>query len=257
MEGGINVPPGDSMIYVNTEGSRVVNEKLIYQNRAEVFWKRDAAGGYPNRVLFMIYDDFVANDTRPWLFLDTFQQPKPWIIKGETLEELANNVNERLAGLESLIGPMQLASDFADQLGRTIERFNGFATAGKDEDFHRCETMTEYDWSGPAREGNDKNPAMYRFKENGPYYCTLICGMVLDTNGGPKTDAQSRVLRSDGSVIPGLYGAGNCVAAVAGDGYLSGGSTLGPAAAFGYLAARSIVQQTPRDLSSVRETAAA
>jgi len=255
MEGGINVPPGDSMIYVDTHGNRVVNEKLIYQDRAEVYWERDENGEYPNRVLFMVYDEFVANDTRPWLFLDAFQQPKPWIIKGDTLAELADNISERLAGLESLIGPMALDPGFADQLRATIDRFNGFARDGHDADFHRCETLTEYDWNGPAREGNDKNPGMYPFADQGPYYCTLICGMVLDTNGGPKTNGHSQVLRPDGSVIPGLYGAGNCVAAVAGDGYLSGGSTLGPAATFGYLAAQSVVRESPRDLSSVRETA--
>lgn len=257
MEGGINVPPGDSMIYVNASGNRVVNEKRIYQERARAFWERDEAGEYPNRVLFMVFDEFVAKDTRPWLFFDTFQAPKPWIIEGATLEELAVKVSERLADLESLIGPMQLAPDFAAQLGKTIDRFNGFARAGKDEDFHRCETLTEYDWNGPAREGNDKNPGMYPFNEGSPYYCVLICGMVLDTNGGPKTNGRSQVMRADGSVIPGLYGAGNCVAAVAGDGYLSGGSTLGPAATFAYLAAKNVVQESSRDLSAVRGAAAA
>ena len=53
-------------------------------------------------------------------------------------------------------------------------------------------------------------------------------------------------------MIPGLYGAGNCVAAVAGDGYLSGGSTLGPAATFAYLAAKNVVQEAPRDLAQAR-----
>ncbi len=249
MEGGINVPPGDSMIYVNTEGERVVNEKLIYQDRAEVFWQRDEDGGFPNRVLCMIYDEFLATDTRPWLFFDAFMPPKPWIISGSTLEELAANIDERLTGLESVIGAMELAPDFVAQLGKTMARFNGFAKSGRDEEFHRGETMTEFDWNGPARDGNEKNPTMYPFKETGPYYCVLICGMVLDTNGGPKTDARSRVLRPDGSVIPGLYGAGNCVAAVAGDGYLSGGSTLGPAATFAYLAARSVALEARRDPS--------
>ena len=32
-----------------------------------------------------LFDDFVASDTRPWLFLDTFQAPKPWIDKGVTV----------------------------------------------------------------------------------------------------------------------------------------------------------------------------
>jgi 3-oxosteroid 1-dehydrogenase len=71
---------------------------------------------------------------------------------------------------------------------------------------------------------------MYPFRESGPYYCVLICGVVLDTNGG--SNAASQVLRPDGSAIPGLYGAGNCVASVACDGYMSLGSSLGLAAMF-------------------------
>jgi 3-oxosteroid 1-dehydrogenase len=117
--------------------------------------------------------------------------------------------------------------------------------------------MTEYDWHGLPREGNDKNPGMYPFNDSGPYYAVLICGMVLDTNGGPKTNARSQVLRPDGTVIPGLYGAGNCVASVAGDGYLSLGSTLGPAATFAYLAANDVVQQSPRDIGAARNRRAA
>jgi 3-oxosteroid 1-dehydrogenase len=115
--------------------------------------------------------------------------------------------------------------------------------------------MTQFDWNGPARPGNHQNPTMYPFADSGPYYCTLICGMVLDTNGGPKTNARSQVLRTDGSVIPGLYGAGNCVAAVAGDGYFSGGSTLGPAAAFAYLASKNVVEEPVRDLAEARGAA--
>lgn len=249
---GIPVPPGDSMIYVDRTGNRVVNEKLIYQDRNRVIWEQDENGDYPNRVLFMIFDEAVARDTKPTLFFDMFAPPKPYIVEGATLEELRRQIAERLAGLESLIGSFGLAPDFTDQLERTIQRFNEFAATGIDEDFHRCETMTEYDWHGLPRDGNDKNPGMYAFSDSGPYYAVLICGMVLDTNGGPKTNARSQVLRADGSVIPGLYGAGNCVASVAGDGYLSLGSTLGPAATFAYLAANDVVEQSPRDIGAAR-----
>jgi 3-oxosteroid 1-dehydrogenase len=251
-EKGIPVPPGDSMIYVDRNGKRVVNEKRVYQDRNRVIWERDENGDYPNRVLMMIYDEFVSTDKKPTLFFETFAAPKPWIIEGATLGELAERIRERLAGLEDLTGGFTLAPGFADELVRSVERFNGFARTGVDADFHRCETMAEYDWHGLAREGNEKNPGMYPFRDAGPYYCVLICGMVLDTNGGPKTNGKSQVLSADGGVIPGLYGAGNCVASVAGDGYLSLGSTLGPAATFAYLAARHVMAEPDRDLSAVR-----
>jgi succinate dehydrogenase/fumarate reductase flavoprotein subunit len=252
MEGGINVPAGDSMIYVDRNGRRFVDEKRIYQERSAKYWDPGENGDYPDRVRFMVYDETVASSDWLYLFFDTFKRGKPWVIQGQTLEELAANVSERLATLEHVIGDFRLAPDFASELAGTIERFNGFARNGEDEDFHRGEILTQFDWHGPARPGNDKNPTMYPLSDEGPYYCVLLCGMVLDTNGGPKTNSKSEVLRADGSVIKGLYGAGNCVAAVAGEGYFSGGSTLGPAATFAYLAARNVTKAESRDLSATR-----
>jgi succinate dehydrogenase/fumarate reductase flavoprotein subunit len=182
---------------------------------------------------------------------------KPWVIEGATLDDLAARIPERLAALDHVVGGLRLAPEFGSELAKTIERFNGFASNGKDEDFQRGEILTEYDWTGPGHPERKKNPTMYPFNDRGPYYCVLICGQVLDTNGGPKTNSKSEVLRVDGSVIKGLYGAGNCVAAVAGEGYLSGGSTLGPAATFAYLAAKNVAQQEQRDLTAIREAVTA
>jgi len=55
-----------------------------------------------------------------------------------------------------------------------------------------------------------------------------------------RTDPRARVLRPDGSVIAGLYAAGNASGAVMGHSYTGAGATLGPAMTFGYVAARDI-----------------
>ena len=62
----------------------------------------------------------------------------------------------------------------------------------------------------------------------------------LGTKGGLVTDARARVLRTDGSVIPGLYAAGNVSASVMGHSYAGAGATIGPAMTFGYIAARDM-----------------
>ena len=67
----------------------------------------------------------------------------------------------------------------------------------------------------------------------------------LGTKGGVVTDADARVLRADGSVIEGLYAAGDNSASVMGRTYPGPGSTLGPAAVFGYLAARHVAAAVP------------
>jgi len=66
----------------------------------------------------------------------------------------------------------------------------------------------------------------------------------LGTKGGLVTDERARVLRADGSVIEGLYAAGNCSAAVMGHTYAGPGATIGPALVFGYLAAEDIASST-------------
>jgi 3-oxosteroid 1-dehydrogenase len=62
----------------------------------------------------------------------------------------------------------------------------------------------------------------------------------LGTKGGIRTDVHARALRDDGSVIDGLYAAGNASAPVMGHTYPGPGGTIGPAMTFGYLAALHI-----------------
>jgi hypothetical protein len=44
---GIPGPPGDSMIYVDAHGDRVINEKLIYQDRNRIFWEKTRTASSP------------------------------------------------------------------------------------------------------------------------------------------------------------------------------------------------------------------
>jgi 3-oxosteroid 1-dehydrogenase len=251
----VGVFPGDSVLMVNAQGDRVVNEKLIYHERSKVHFVRDADGGLPNHLTFVIYDDFIVEDETSQPNKWPNPQPhEPWVISGDTLDELADAIDARLESHGERIGGVRLAADFKAGLAKTVERFNEFASRGVDEDFHRGELDVELDWNGPSHVENDKNPTMWPL-DGGPYHCIIMAGSVLDTNGGPKTTASGEILRPDGSAIPGLYGAGNCVASPAGAGYWSGGSTLGPAAAFAYLAAKHVVGQPDRDLSTVKAVA--
>jgi 3-oxosteroid 1-dehydrogenase len=59
----------------------------------------------------------------------------------------------------------------------------------------------------------------------------------MGTAGGLVIDSDARVLKEDGSSIPGLYACGNNASALI-PAYAGPGSTLGPAMTFGYLAGR-------------------
>ena len=63
---------------------------------------------------------------------------------------------------------------------------------------------------------------------------------IMDA-GGLVTDEHSRVLREDGSAIPGLYAAGNITAPVVGHTYPGAGASIGGGIAFGYVAARHAI----------------
>ena len=65
----------------------------------------------------------------------------------------------------------------------------------------------------------------------------------LGTKGGVVTDAEARALREDGTVIEGLYSAGNNSASVMGRTYPGPGSTIGPAVVFGLRGARHMATQ--------------
>ena len=73
---------------------------------------------------------------------------------------------------------------------------------------------------------------------NGRLYAAKVYPGDLGTKGGILTDEFARALREDGSVIDGLYAAGNCSASVMGRTYPAPGSTLGPATVFGYIGGR-------------------
>lgn len=80
---------------------------------------------------------------------------------------------------------------------------------------------------------------------DGPYFCAILGPATLDTCGGPVIGPDARVLRPDGTPIPGLFGAGNCIASPAGQAYWGAGGTLGPAITFGFLAGRNAAAGTP------------
>ena len=113
-----------------------------------------------------------------------------------------------------------------------MARFNAFAAAGVDEDFHRGEDP--YDQYFAA--GGGTNPNLVPLGE-GPYHAVPIVLGDLGTKGGLTTDDRARVTAPDGTVVPGLYAAGNSAASVSGAVYPGPGVPIGSAMVFAHLAA--------------------
>ena len=246
---GVFFPPGDSMLQVNRHGMRAVNEKRNYNDRTQAHGYYDPSQAeFPNLLMFMVYDQRSAE-----AFAGDYPFPATptggsHVLAGGTLEELTARIKTRLEEIAHRTGGFALSPAFADNLKQTIARFNTYAQTGTDEEFHRGKAAYDREWQPvfspmradtpwPANEG--PNITLYPLRAEGPYYAIILAAGALDTSGGPAIDASARVLDTKGQPIPGLYGAGNCIASPSGEAYYGAGHTLGLAATFGYIAANA------------------
>ena len=210
-------------IIVNAAGRRYMNEALPYVEATHEIYRGEATG-VSHVPSWLIIDQRYRNR---YLFAGLGpRQPFPgrWYKHG---------VVKRADSIEALAEQIEVP---ADALRATVERFNGFAQRGVDEDFHRGESAYDRYYSDPTVK---PNPSLHTI-DKGPFYAVKIVPGDLGTKGGLVTDERARVLRTDGSAIPGLYAAGNTSAAVMGRTYAGPGATIGPALTFGYLAAEDI-----------------
>lgn len=125
-----------------------------------------------------------------------------------------------------------------DQLAETASRFNELARNGHDDDFNRGDSVYDNYYGDHTL----PNPNLYPLGDP-PYYAFRIVLGDLGTSGGLLTDEHARVLRADGTAVPGLYAVGNTSAPVMGRSYAGAGATIGPAMTFGYVAAKHVAAQ--------------
>ncbi len=194
-------------IIVNARGERFVNESISYKDIAR------ACLDQPGMMGFQVFDQAVydkavaaqaaAGQSSP-MTLDA--NKIRLLVKGRTLEELAANMAVP-----------------AEALLPTVERYNRFVDAGRDEEFGR--QVLAGSFGKPVR------------LDKAPFYAYATIGHLLATYGGIAVDAQMRVLRK-GQPISGLYAAGESTGGFHGASYHSG-TGIGKALIFGRIAGRS------------------
>jgi hypothetical protein len=236
------------MLQVNRYGKRALNEHRNYNDRTEAHGiYRETTAEFPNQIMYMIYDQRCAEAFAGAYPFPATPDGANYVISGATLEELAANISARLAEIEDGTGGATLADGFADNLAQAIERFNGFASSGKDPDFGRGSSGYDTYWHevfSPMNPESGHKPhdypsiTMHPFSDEGPYHAMMLVAGALDTCGGPSVNENAQVLDTHGKPIPGLYGAGNCIESPSKEAYFGAGHTLGMAVVFGYIAAR-------------------
>lgn len=186
---GNNAAYDHSGILVNADGKRIANEKgagkailaaMMKEKNATAFLVMDAPS-------FEAFRKIIGNngitpaEVDKWLAANG--KSAPIFAHGDTIEAAA-----AAAGVN------------AENLKATIERYNGFVKAGKDDEFGR-----------PVRFMKETVSA------KGPYYIVEQKPRFATTMGSVVVDTSLHVLDKAGNPIPNLYAAGEVANAVHGD----------------------------------------
>ena len=135
---------------------------------------------------------------------------------GENIEELVKE--GKVTKTETIEELEQALKMPAGNLEKTIAAFNKMVENKQDPDFGR----TLFD----------------KKIEQGPFYAVARVPSVHHTMGGLKINTEAQVLKKDGSVIPGLYAAGEVTGGIHGGNRL-GGNALADIIVFGSIAGRN------------------
>ena len=205
-------------IAVTREGRRFVNEANSYHDFG--IGLAAACKDQPEAFCFLIADHptirrYGIGAVKPAPIPIGGHLKSGYLLRGASLGELAERAAIDVATFEA-----------------TVRDFNRDAAGGKDPVFGRGDNIYNR-YNGDA--AHRPNPCVAPITE-GPFYAVRIVMGELGTFAGLRIDEHARVIDQAGTPIPGLYAAGNDAANLMGGDYMSGGSTLGPALTFGYVA---------------------
>src|SRR4029079_8138228 len=127
-----------------------------------------------------------------------------YVTTAQTLDELAGKIG---------VDPGQLL--------KTVDRHNKFAETGTDVDFGKGETELNRFNGDPD---HAPNPCIGPLSV-APFYALAVWPADIAVSTGLSTDANARVLASDGKAIPGLYACGNDMASVMAGSHRAAGRT--------------------------------
>ncbi len=206
-------------IIVNSKGQRFVNEAAPYIDVVHAMYDENSKDTMAIPSYFIMDQRFRS---RYFLgILPPGMTPKKYIKqekmkKADSLESLAAQIDVNPRGLVD-----------------TVQRFNEFARAGKDQDFKRGDSIYDRYYADPDIK---PNPCLAPITKP-PYYAVKLYPGDLGTKGGLVTNEQAQVLKEDKTIINGLYAVGNTSASVMGHSYPGPGATIGPSMTFGFIAA--------------------
>lgn len=227
---GLTHPDGSSAfalwftggIFVDDNGNRFTNESAAYDRLGRDVLAAMESGAV-TLPFWMVYDD--SDGLEPPVKATNVSMVEPHRYQAAGLWRTAGT----LAELAAQIGvPPRNLED-------TVARFNEFVAVGADADFGRGDEPYDRAFSGGE-------PPLYAI-DTPPFHAAAFGVSDLGTKGGLRTDTAARVLNRADAVIPGLYAAGNTMAAPSGTTYPGGGNPIGTSMVFSHLAALDMARR--------------
>ena len=158
----------------------------------------------------------------PWSEDNHAELEKGWILKGDTIEEIVQKMNENSKDEGYHMDPADLQA--------TVDAYNADCAAGIDSQFGR-----------PAVANDVPNLVPL---DTPPYYALRLMPCMNTTKGGPVKNAKAQILDTHGEVIPRLYEAGT-LGHTAAQVYCIFGANLAECFNFGRIAGRNAAAETP------------
>jgi succinate dehydrogenase/fumarate reductase flavoprotein subunit len=221
-------------IVVDNYGTRYAAERRITKDPSRYFFYKEALHfdtiklTYPRVPSWMIFDANLmkggpivnlpgaAYNQVDWGADNMNALNNGWIIQAETLEELADKINQH---------PDNRSMMETQTLVDSVARFNAHCAAGHDADFER-----QVDTLKPV--------------EKAPFYAIPLYLGGPNTKGGLRADAERHVLDWDDQPVPRLYTAGEISSVF--QFLYQGGGNLAECITFGRIAGRNVAAETPR-----------
>ena len=111
-----------------------------------------------------------------------------------------------------------------EALKKTVDQYNGFCEKGEDSQYA-------------------KNPKFLRPVKKSKFYAVRVFNTGYETIGGIRVNGRTEAMTKDLEVIPGLYAAGDIIAAeLFGDPPIQGGGTLGFALTSGRISGKCALE---------------
>lgn len=213
------------VIGVLKNGRRFTNESNSYHDVGAALMR--ACEGQKDTVMWLVCDKTALNK-----YGLGFVKPAPmpigkfikngYLIKGNSLEELANNAGFDPKGFH-----------------QAVAEYNLGAEQGEDHQFARGSTLFNRYLADPE---NKPNACVAPIK-TGPFFAVKVVMGDLGTFDGINTTPYGEVLKRDGSKVENLYAVGNDRASMMGGNYPAAGITHGPNMTFGYVTANYIADK--------------